>query len=204
MFRTPTDVGYWNVVNRSAPNNIFAMPAAAYITPSDPIYQEWLTKFNPEMGVNNRATVIASDGELAEVLNNVGCAASVVLAAAGATPNWGPAGGMTNSQIADVLLSLGIVITSTGSGPALNGQYSCDTTTQADLTSIAAYIAKNGTFPGGGSTFPWSDIEGNAHVFPSTAEFSAFETAVGNYIVEVSFAAKSPTPTWPSNAFTIP
>jgi hypothetical protein len=74
-----------------------------------------------------------------------------------------------------------INITSVGT-PAINGTYAIDTGSQAIITSVAVYIAVNAKFPAGVSTLPYPDVTGTPHVFPTTASFMAFATAVADYV----------------------
>lgn len=56
---------------------------------------------------------------------------------------------MPLAQQAATLLAAGLMVSGT-TVPA--GVYACDEATQGKIVRIEAYIAKNGTFPGGGAT----------------------------------------------------
>lgn len=78
-------------------------------------------------------------------------------------------------------VAAGIKITSAAT-PALDGTYAIDPGSQQRVASVALYIAVNGKFPAGQTALPWPDINGVPHSFPSTAEFQAFATALGDYV----------------------
>jgi hypothetical protein len=105
-------------------------------------------------------------------------------------------------------LQQGVAITSTGTS-ALNGTYPCDKRTQQTIVSEQMYIASETTFTNGGTTLAWPDIAGTFHIFPSTAEFTAFAKAVGQYVQALNTAyatVQAGGGAWvaPSNAITIP
>lgn len=102
-------------------------------------------------------------------------------------------------------IGAGISLTSTGT-PALNGTYAIDPASQANINAIITYVLLNSTFPGGGTTLPWYDISGDAHLFPSIEAFQAFATAAANFIAMLSIYANSngKVGSIPSNAITIP
>lgn len=102
-------------------------------------------------------------------------------------------------------IAAGIAITSTAT-PSLNGTYDLDQTSQNQVSATTTYILLNGTFPGGGTTMPWVDQNGSAHVWPNVAEFKAFATVYANYVAAVSLYAASngASGALPSNSVTIP
>jgi hypothetical protein len=93
---------------------------------------------------------------------------------------------LTPSQLAAAAVSAGVAITST-STPALNATYAVDPLSQGRIASISTYILVNGNFPGASASYPWLDMSGAPHVFPSTAAFQAFATSVANYIALLDF-----------------
>jgi hypothetical protein len=92
-----------------------------------------------------------------------------------------PAPVLTLAQQAQVALGAGVAVTSTGT-PALNGTYPIDPLTQGRIASVSTYILVNGKFPGSATTYAWVDVAGAAHVFPSTAAFQAFATAIADHV----------------------
>lgn len=110
----------------------------------------------------------------------------------------------TATQEAAAALAVGLAVTSTGA-PALDGTYSLNQTNQNNVNATVTYILLNGTFPGGGTTMPWIDQNGDAHVFQTIASFKAFATAFANYVAAVAlYAASNGTVgSLPSNAVTI-
>jgi hypothetical protein len=96
----------------------------------------------------------------------------------------------------------GIAITS-ASLPTLNATYALDPTSTAQIFQIGSYAAQFGTFPSGGSTQPYPDIDGNAHVF-NVVVFIDFLKAVAalvsNLAIQASILAQGGTPTWPNQS----
>lgn len=74
----------------------------------------------------------------------------------------------------------GVNITSTGT-PALNGTYAIDQGSLSLITGEQVFIGTTGKFTNGQATRNWRDITGGVHLFPSTAEFTAFAEAVAGY-----------------------
>jgi hypothetical protein len=109
----------------------------------------------------------------------------------------------TIAQQATAMLNAGVQIISTAHAAALNGTYACDTVTQQKIAAISLYCLVNGNFPGGGTTYPWPDISGTFHTFPSVAEFQAFASAVANYVAALDFVIAGMSSTLPTNFVTI-
>lgn len=111
----------------------------------------------------------------------------------------------TPSQQAFSAMASGLQITST-STPSLNGVYGLDQTAQNNVNATVTYILLNGTFPGGGSTMAWVDMNNNAHVWPNVATFKAFATAFADYTASVTLYSLSngAAGALPSNSVTIP
>ena len=104
--------------------------------------------------------------------------------AAGNAPTKITGGDMAEIQ-AEIAIDNGVTVTST-STPSLNGTYAIGPSSQAALTSVAAYVMLKSDFPGGSTTQPWSDAAGNVHIFPSTTVFEAFATGIADYVASVS------------------
>ncbi len=51
--------------------------------------------------------------------------------------------------------------------------------------ATSQYIAINGTFYGGATSYPWLDSFGMPHVFPNVAEFQAFASAIATWVSQV-------------------
>lgn len=94
-------------------------------------------------------------------------------------------------------IAAGVVIVSTGT-PALNGTYAIDQASLSRITAEQVYIATTGTFTNGQTTRAWLDASGTPHVFPSTAEFTAFAETVAQYedALLTAFATASAGAAW--------
>lgn len=99
----------------------------------------------------------------------------------------------------------GINITSTVA-PSLSGTYAITSDSQANVSAIVTYILLNGNFPGASDTMPWSDKNGNVHVFPTVAVFKNFATAFADYVSAVALYGQSggQIGSLPSNDIAIP
>lgn len=91
---------------------------------------------------------------------------------------------MTAHQEAEATLASGINLTSESTSE-LNGRYSVNTASIANINAIETFIMKNNAFPGELSELPWLDFHGDMHTFTSTDLFSEFATAVANYVTLV-------------------
>ncbi len=87
----------------------------------------------------------------------------------------------TLAQQAQAALAAGVTVTS-ASTPALDGTYACDSSAQHRIAAVSLFITVNNRFPGGGATLAWPDAAGAARVFPTTALFQAFATAVADHV----------------------
>lgn len=124
------------------------------------------------------------------------------------TQTWLVSSLPTNQVVANqagAALAAGLTITCT-STPALSGTYACDDATTTKLAKIELAIERNGVFPGSnGTQFAWPDSSGSFHVFPSVTLFTAFSTALANYVADVDlFAAGAPGAALPASTVTIP
>ena len=110
----------------------------------------------------------------------------------------------TLAQQAAMALGAGLTITST-SAPALNGIYACDDAAQARINRVYALIQRAGgaAFPAALTSLPWPDKSGAMHTFASVAEFLAFETAVGDYVLVLDMIQATNSGTLPSSTVNI-
>ena len=110
----------------------------------------------------------------------------------------------TAAQLAQTAIAAGVQITST-STPALNGTYACDDAAQARINRVYALIQRGGgaVFPAGLTSLPWPDESGALHTFTGVAEFLAFETAVGNYVLALDMIQAANSGTLPSSTVNI-
>lgn len=98
-----------------------------------------------------------------------------------------PASTPAGKAAAAMAEGLTIACTST---PAINGVYAVDQDAQMRINAIETAILKNGAFPGSnGSQMAYPKIDGALVVFPSTALFSEFATAVANYVADLDLYA---------------
>ncbi|MDE1906632.1 MAG: hypothetical protein KGH75_09310, partial [Rhodospirillales bacterium] len=109
----------------------------------------------------------------------------------------------TLAQQAAAMIAAGLGITSTGT-PALNGTYSVDATAQHNIQAVQIYIQANGKFPGSSGTYAWLDKAGAPHAFPTVAEFTAFATAVADFVADLQMIIYTGTGTLPADTATIP
>lgn len=114
-----------------------------------------------------------------------------------------PAPVLTLAQQAAAAINVGLAITSSGTS-ALDGIYACDDSRQAKINRVAAFIALNGKFPANLTEMPWPDMSGAIHLFPTTATFQAFASAVASYVVELDAVIMGVSTTLPSASATIP
>ncbi len=109
----------------------------------------------------------------------------------------------TLAQQAQAALYAGVAITSTGT-PTLNGTYGCDPGAQANLNAIQTYINTNDKFPGSAGTYSYVDMNDAPHTFPTTAAFTAFATAIADYVSDLLHVELGVLGALPANAKTIP
>ena len=102
-------------------------------------------------------------------------------------------------------LGAGFAVLST-STPAINGLYPVDPTAQLKLLATAFYVATNGRFPAGQTSWIVPDMRGGVHAFPTTSLFLAFATAVADYVAVLMLIADGVTPgaPLPFNAVNLP
>ena len=102
----------------------------------------------------------------------------------------------TLAQQARAALAAGVTVTSV-STPALDGTYACDPSAQHKIAAVSLFITVNGRFPGGAATLAWPDATGTARVFPTTALFQAFATAVADHVAALDAVALGVTTVLP-------
>lgn len=163
---------YFQVANRSAPDNIFSVPAMAYVSSSDAGYQAFV-------GAGNSVINVASDGVLADELVQQNAPAALVLAAAGNAPDFSAVAG---SEVLTIVLTAGCAITSTGTA-ALDATYEIAGPRWSDMLQEAQYISAFSAFSGNPtpSSLVWHARSG-AVTFSSTAQFLAVMRGLGDYL----------------------
>ena len=111
---------------------------------------------------------------------------------------------LTLAQQATAALGAGLTITSTNM-PSLNGTYACDDAAQARINRVYALIQRVGgaAFPASMTSLPWPDKSGALHTFTSVAEFLAFETAIGDYVLALDMIQATNSGTLPSSTANI-
>lgn len=107
-----------------------------------------------------------------------------------------PPAGPTLEQQANAAITSGLHITST-SMPTLNGTYAIDGISQGKLAAVSTYILVNSKFPGGATEYPWIDLAQQPHVFPTTATFQAFATAIADYVAALDMIIATGSGTLP-------
>ncbi|SKC78226.1 hypothetical protein SAMN05445504_2360 [Burkholderia sp. CF099] len=96
----------------------------------------------------------------------------------------------------------GIRLSSTGT-PELDGIYSCDAVSQADIVAIEASLITGKVFPSGATTLDYPDASGKPHSFsPST--FLDFASAVRTYVYALKALLGGASDTLPNPEVTIP
>lgn len=85
-------------------------------------------------------------------------------------------------------LATGLAVSSTGT-PAFSATFALDPTTQSELAGIAGRVALTGTFPGGGTSYAFPDINGAQVSIPTVALFKNFFAAYGDYLQALNQAA---------------
>jgi len=114
-----------------------------------------------------------------------------------------PTPALTLAQQAAAMLAAGCQIVST-SNAALSGTYACDEASQGRLNRMYSLISRNaGAFPAGLTSLPWPDAFGGVHVFATAAEFLAFESAIGGFVLALDLIISTNAGTLPSLPITI-
>lgn len=99
---------------------------------------------------------------------------------------------LSPEELIGALMGAGVAVRST-STPALNGTYSLDPSSQANISGVAVGIASRNRLPGGGSTFNYGDAIGTNHSF-TAEQFLNFATAVEDYVYAVLNGSRPATP----------
>ena len=188
---------YWSAQNKSGV--VFSSGQAAWVSTTDAIYEAWLA-------AGNTATIILSDGELADVLTKAGAPAATIYAC-GVTSF----GNVPPDDILTLMLAMGLSITSTSTA-SLSGIYPIDANSQQKITSEAVNIQVTGAsgtakFTNGQTTRAWLDVKGAQHTF-NTTQFISFAETIGTYVdsLETSYATAlaGGSPNWPTPSATMP
>lgn len=95
-----------------------------------------------------------------------------------------PSPTLTLVEQAEACLACGLMIMSTGT-PAIDGTYACDKASQGTIGLVVASINAGQGFPGGGSTFNFSLLDGSMVTFPSTALFIAVAVAIRDFVYAI-------------------
>lgn len=111
---------------------------------------------------------------------------------------------LSPAQKVQALIGAGLTINST-STPAINGLYAIDKSAQFDIDSVTSYVTVNNAFPGHTPAYPWRDLNGQFHTFPSVALFKLWATAIADYVAQLTlYAAGSAGVALPAPVVTIP
>ena len=125
----------------------------------------------------------------------------------GVTAGWTYTGGVLAAPAAPAALTVrqqataalaGSATVTSAATPAISGTYPVGPITQGRLAAVSVYILVNGKFPGGVAAYPWLDTAGTPHVFPSTALFQAFASAIADYVSALTFIEAAGTGTLPA------
>ena len=81
----------------------------------------------------------------------------------------------------DLAIADGVTITST-SAPALSGTYGIDTATIQNILAQQISIQTRQMFTNGQTSRQWPDVNGQPHTFATTAQFTSFAEAIGQYV----------------------
>ncbi len=187
---------YWEV--NGIVDRVFSSAEAMMVPLTDAGYEAWLAAGN-NPSVIGRTAGLSADAAYAELYDVL--RTQVPSVAAAVAGEWMEAGYLTRAHEFEVLNAAGVEITSNGT-PAISGTYAIDLISQGRIQALALYIQVHDGFPNAASTLQYPDRAGNLHVFPSTASFLNFATAVGDYFTAL-VTAELTSDTWPSNAKTI-
>lgn len=100
----------------------------------------------------------------------------------------------------NALIAGGLRITSTGT-QAINGTYSADPQTRADMQGVVSYIQQHNAFPANRPALP-VPVAGGAVIVPSPAAYLAIATAIADFVT-AAILAKNIGSAWPSASVTI-
>ncbi|HLJ64256.1 MAG TPA: hypothetical protein VKT70_09130 [Stellaceae bacterium] len=109
----------------------------------------------------------------------------------------------TLAQTAQAMLAGGCQISSSAN-PGLSATYACDPQSQSKIMATALYIQVNGKFPAKQATLIWADITGAPRVFGAPPEFSAFATAVGDFVAALDLVIGGASTSLPAQPMAIP
>jgi len=108
----------------------------------------------------------------------------------------------TLAQQGAAAIAAGCALQSTGT-PALDGTYSCDAPSQHKIMAASLYIAVNGRFPGGATSYAWLDVTGAPHVFADVGAFQVFATAIADYVAALDQIAATNSGALPAQPMVI-
>lgn len=108
----------------------------------------------------------------------------------------------TLADQARALLADGLTITSAAT-PALNGTYSADTTSQAQISALMTGLNSGLGFPMGLAALPYADVTGAPHMF-TPADFKNFAAAVENFVYATAVVIHGFSTVLPDASTTIP
>jgi hypothetical protein len=101
-----------------------------------------------------------------------------------------------------LLLAGGTVdITSTAT-PTLNGTYAIDPVSRGNIIAVQTSINAGLGIPGGGTTFNYLDASNTPHAF-TAANFTAFATAIRDYVYALTQVASGAVADLPATPLTI-
>jgi hypothetical protein len=108
----------------------------------------------------------------------------------------------TPQQQAVALLTNGAVAITSTATPALNGSYAIDPISRGNIIAVQTSINAGLGVPGGGPTFNYLDASNAPHAF-TAANFTAFATAVRDYVYALTQVASGAVPDLPTTPITI-
>lgn len=94
---------------------------------------------------------------------------------------------MTSVYLANVAAAaLGSGLSITSPSPGVSGTYPVDEQAQQAMMKVVSYVAVNGKFPAGLTSWPLLDVTGIVHQIPSIAVFNAVMTAIADYAAQLT------------------
>lgn len=105
-------------------------------------------------------------------------------------------------QQATALLSAPVTVVCTSLG-ALDADYPNNDAVRSQIAATQTKINAGRSLPGGGSTFNWTDVDGNAHQWPA-AQFTDFADLMADFVYGCTQVQQGHSTTLPSTTLTIP
>jgi hypothetical protein len=157
---------FWNVTSRTDGSPIYSSAAAAYMPDTDSRYTDWLAE-------GNVATVIATDGELADVLAKAGQTGSVVL-------NTQPTawGACTPFDISGAVAAAGVQLIDTVN-TAISAHYQL-TGPFDTMQRTQVYINAHSALPNNNEPIMWPAYDKTV-ILRNTADFESVYKALQDY-----------------------